>query len=343
MKNTLRMLLIGLLSIGMAACEKEKENTNGNVQSTGALVLNEGSFGVNNASISALDITSGDIDNQWFQNANNRGLGNNAQDMVLYQSKVYVTVTESNTLEAIDPATGISTQKSMGTLKPRSIAAQDGKLYISCYTPACVVRVDAASLATEDTCLLGEFHPEGIAIAQGKAFVVSAYNDSYAYDNHLYVIDLNSFSVSSTIEVGLNPNKVEKINDNKLIVTWTGNYSDVPSGCAIIDANSLTASTVNHGLTKGSVYNGKVYGYDAPYGSTTSWLVIDAEGNVSDFPFAVSVDNNPYGININPANGDIYIMDADYSAGGNVYCYKPDGTLRFKAAAAMNPSKLILL
>jgi hypothetical protein len=36
-------------------------------------------------------------------------------------------------------------------------------------------------------------------------------------------------------------------------------------------------------------------------------------------------------------------MDADYSAGGNVYCYRPDGTLRFKAPAAMNPSKVVFL
>ena len=36
-------------------------------------------------------------------------------------------------------------------------------------------------------------------------------------------------------------------------------------------------------------------------------------------------------------------MDADYSAGGNVYCYRADGTLRFKCAAAMNPSKVVFL
>ncbi len=343
MKHIIRTLFLGLLAIGMVACEDEKENTGAGVQTTGALVLNEGSYGVNNASISSLDTASGDIDNGWFQDANGRGLGNNAQDMVLYQGKVYVTVTESNTLEAIDPATGRATQKSMGTLKPRSIAAQDGKLYISCYTPACVVRVDAATLAIEDTCLLGDFHPEGIAIAQGKAFVASAYNDSYEYDNRLYVVDLASFAVSSTVEVGVNPNKVERINDNKLVVTWTGNYGDVAAGCAIVDAGSLTATPVGHGLTKGSVYNGKIYGYDAPYGGTTSWVVIDANGNVEDFPFPVTVDNNAYGININPANGDVYIMDADYSAGGNVYCYRADGTLRFKCAAAMNPSKVVFL
>lgn len=339
MKQITRILCIGLAVLGMTACEKEE--TKNSVEVTGALVLNEGSYGVNNASISALDITTGDIDNNWFSTANNRGLGNNGQDMVFYNGKVYTTVTESNTLEAIDPNTGASTQKSMGTLKPRSIAVDGGKLYISCYTPACVVRVDASSLTIEDTCMLGEFKPEGIAIAQGKAFVSGAYNDSYQYDNKVYVIDLTAFESTSTIEVGCNLDKIEKINDNKLLVAWTGNYDNIASGCAIIDANSLDVKTINHGLTKMAVYNGKAYGYHAPYGGTTTWVAINSDGTTEDFPFTVSIDNNAYGININPANGDIYIMDADYSAGGNVYCFQQDGTLRFKAEAGMNPSKVV--
>lgn len=339
MKHITRILCIGLIALGMAACEKEEKTTT--IEVTSALVLNEGSMGVNNASLSALDIETGNIDNSWFQNANNRGLGNNGQDMVYHNSKVYVTVTESNTLEAIDPKTGVSTQKSMGTLKPRSIAAENGKLYITCYTPACVVRVDANNLQIEDTCLLGEFKPEGIAIAQGKAFVAGAYNDSYEYDDKVYVVDLASFDATHTISVGLNLNEIEKINDNKLIVGWTGNYVDVSSGSAIIDATTLTATTVNHGLTKMAVYDNKVYGFDAPYGGLTTWTVINTDGSLEDFPFEVNLENGAYGININPINGDIYIMDADYSSGGNVYSFTSKGEQRFKAEAGINPSKIV--
>ena len=341
MRQITRILVFGLVVLGLASCAKEDNNT-GHVMTIGAYVLNEGDFTANNAAISALDITSGDIDNHWFENANGYGLGKQAQDMVLYNSKLYVTVTESNTLEAIDPATGRSTQKSMGTLKPRSIAAEDGKLYITCYTPTCVVRVDATTLAIEDTCMLNGYKPEGIAIANGKAFVAGAYNDSYQYDNRLYVVDLATFDTLPSITVGSNLNKVMKINDSKLIVSW-GNGSDSPNGCAIVDVNSGAVTPVNHGLTKMDVYNGKVYGYDAIYNGPVSWVIISADGSVADFPFTPAIEGNAYGININPANGDLYILDADYQATGDVLCYRQDGTLRFKSETAKFPTKVVFL
>lgn len=341
MKHFTHILFLGMAVLGMAACEKE-DNNNATVETKGALVLNEGDFTANNAAISALDITNGDIDNHWFENANNYGLGKQAQDMILYNGKVYVTVTESNTLEAIDPATGRSTQKSMGTMKPRSIAADGGKLYITCYTPACVVRVDAASLTIEDTCIIGEYKPEGIAIVNGKAYVAGAYNDSYMYDNRLHVVDLTSFDTLPSIVVGSNLNKVVKINDNKVIVSW-GNGYDSPNGCAIVDVNSNAVTPVNHGLTKMDVYNGKVYGYNAPYDGQPNWVVISADGTIEDFPFTPAITNNAYGININPATGDIYILDADYQATGDVLSYTQNGTLRFKSETAKFPSKVVFL
>lgn len=351
MKRLSRFLFIGLVAIGFTACEKEvNDNNNVTVETQGALVLNEGDFTANNAAISALDITNGDIDNHWFENANNYGLGKQAQDMILYNGKVYVTVTESNTLESIDPATGRSTRKSMGTLKPRSIAADGGKLYITCYTPASVVRVDATSLNIEDTCLLGEYVPEGIAIARGKAFVAGAYKytNYYALDTKVYVINLVTFDTLSPITVGINNQKVIKINDDKIIVNWGNGYDmpdgqSEPNGCAIIDANTHAVTPVNHGLSKMDVYNGKVYGYNAIYNGPTNWVVINPDGTIEDFPFTPEINNLAYGININPANGDFYILVADDQADGDVLSYSHNGSLRFKSETAKWPTKVIFL
>ncbi len=344
MKHT-HIIILGLLGLSLTACEKDKAtDTTGTFANAEAIVLNEGNFGSNDASLSALDITHSAIENSWFEKANGRGLGNQAQDIVRYNGKLYVTVTESNTLEAIDPATGAAIQKSMGSLKPRHIATDGGKLYISCYNPPCVVRVDAATLAIEDTCILGAFKPEGIAIAQGKAFVASAYNDSYQYDNKVYVVPLAEFpdTAKNTVTVGTNNNKVEKINDSKVILSYVGNYGDIPSGAAIIDAATLAVTPVGHGLTKMTVYNGKVYGYDAPYGGTPSWVVINADGTVEDFPFAVPLAS-PYALAVNPANGDFIITEADYGISGDIHCFRPDGTLRFKLEAGTYPGKVVFL
>lgn len=348
MKYLTRILCFGLVALTFVACEKE-DNSNGNVETPGALVLNEGDFTKNNAAISALDINNGDIDNHWFENINGL-LGKQAQDMIYYNSKIYVTVTESCTIESIDPLSGRSTRKSMGTLKPRSIAADGGKLYITCYTPASVVRVDATTLDIEDTCLLGDYVPEGIAIAHGKAFVAGAYNytNYYDLDTKAYVIDLDTFQPLPPITVGINNQRIAKINDDKLIICW-GNGYDIPEGqsepdgCAIIDANTHAVTPVNHGLSKMDVYNGKVYGYDALTNGPLTWVVINADGTVEDFPFTPTVAHLAYGISINPANGDFYILDADYEANGDVLSFSHDGTLRFKAQTAKFPSKIIFL
>ena len=345
MKHLNRIILASVAILLFAACEKDKVTPTDNDSSeTFALVLNEGNMSANNASVSRLNTSTGTIDNQWFETVNHRGLGDQAQDMIAYGSKVYITVTESNSLEVLNPATGASQRVNMGDRKPRSMAADGGKIYITCYNPCSVVRVDTASLAIEATCTLGQFYPEGIAIAQGKAFVASSYKGS-DYDDKLYVIDLTTFANPNTVTVGMNLSAVKKINDNKVIVCWIGNYGDIGSGSAIIDATTLDITLTGEALQKLDVYNGKAYGYsveyDASWNETNVWKVINADGTTEAFPFTVSLDANAYGININPSNGDIYLTSSDYTTNGDVYCFSPTGTRRFKVEAGALPSKVL--
>lgn len=345
MKHLNRIILASMAILLFAACEKDKVTPTDNDSSeTFALVLNEGNMSANNASVSRLNTSTGTIDNQWFETVNHRGLGDQAQDMIAYGSKVYITVTESNSLEVLNPATGASQRVNMGDRKPRSMAADGGKIYITCYNPCSVVRVDTASLAIEATCTLGQFYPEGIAIAQGKAFVASSYKGS-DYDDKLYVIDLTTFANPNTVTVGMNLSAVKKINDNKVIVCWIGNYGDIGSGSAIIDATTLDITLTGEALQKLDVYNGKAYGYsveyDASWNETNVWKVINADGTTEAFPFTVSLDANAYGININPSNGDIYLTTSDYTTNGDVYCFSPTGTRRFKVEAGALPSKVL--
>lgn len=351
MKKYYSILFIGLLAAALWSCEKEEVKNDTPVHSPKVLVLNEGNMGSNNASLSAIDIDNAVIDNGWFQSANNRKLGDQAQDMIIYGSKVYVTVTESNTLEIIDPATGVSTQKSMGTLKPRNIAAHGGNLYITCYNPPCVVCIDTATLTILDTCLLRDYCPEGIAIAQSKAFVAGAYHKSNynLLDNRVYVIDLATFDTLPSIKAGSNNNRIEKFDESAILVSHGNGTAASPNGSFIVNTITMDVTTVNCGFTKMAAYNGKIYGFDAPYGGAPTFTVANPDGSTEAFPFQPALEGleqseNPYGIQINPANGDIYIStDGAYRVPGDVYCYRPDGTLRFKLEAGMFPSKVVFL
>lgn len=340
-----------------AACEKDNNSSDGNEidVTTGAtkiLVLNEGSWGSNNAAISALDPKHREIEVDWFASANGRGLGDVAQDLLSYGSKVYATVTFSNSLEVINPQTGLSTRVDLGNHRPRYIAADGGKLYITCYNPCSVIRLDTATLSIEATCPLGTFQPEGIAVANGKAFVASSnISDNagnYSYDDKLYIIDLATFANPSSITVGSNPQLVMNLTDGKLIVNYWGNYNDQPAGTAIVDVNTLSVTQTGQPLTSLSVYNGKAYGYsttyDASYNQTINYAVINANGAIEAFPFTPNLDENPYGLSIDPFNGYFYLFtDGNYTANGSVLCFSPTGEKCFAREASMLPKKAVFL
>lgn len=75
-----------------------------------AYVLNEGNWGQNEASLSRVDMTTGSITNNVFSTANGRGLGDVAQDLVVYGTKAYITVSFSNTVEIVDISDNTSRQ-----------------------------------------------------------------------------------------------------------------------------------------------------------------------------------------------------------------------------------------
>jgi DNA-binding beta-propeller fold protein YncE len=52
--------------------------------------------------------------------------------------------------------------------------------------------------------------------------------------------------------------------------------------------------------------------------------------------------SNPYGIAVNPDNGDIFIADAPYTGPGKVWCFTKDLTLRWSAVAGMLPAHMVL-
>ena len=52
----------------------------------------------------------------------------------------------------------------------------------------------------------------------------------------------------------------------------------------------------------------------------------------------------PYGIAVNPENGDVYLTDAyQYTTNGDVYCFGSNGQKKFQFEAGINPNSIIFL
>ncbi|MBR1799129.1 MAG: YncE family protein [Bacteroidales bacterium] len=356
MKKVLRMVaLLSLAACAVACSEDEKtpEKTpqgGDEQQNIYAVVLNQGMQGANNATISVLTDNNGTIVNDWFSSKNSRGMGDVAQDAVEYGSKVYVTVSESNTIEVIDRVKGTSTQISMGDRYPRYIAAHGSKIYVSCYTPHSVVRIDTTTLAIEGACNLGDFNPEGLAVANDKLFVASSNisdeNYNYTYDDKVFEISLTSFSVTDTLTVGSNPQNVLALDANRVVVNYWGNYSDMPAGTAVINATDNSVTQLTKALNNMTVIDGDVYGYEIAYAADWSTVAnyakIDGTTLSASEILSTANINNPYCIAVDPATHDIYVAtNGDYSANGDIYCFTNAGAERWHVEAGMLPSKIL--
>ena len=346
------LILFAAALFCLAACDPTPDPENNTTAQT--FVLNEGNWGGNDAEISVLNADSGTISNNYFSINNGRGLGDVAQDLARYGSHLYAVVSYSNTVEVVDPATGKSIKQiSLPGKTPRHIAFHNGKAYVSCYDKT-IVRIDTASLSVEAECPLSTMQAEELCITDNRIFVCSAWqyaeNGSVEYDNKVSVVDLNSFKEISSITVGANPGKIRVLNTGNLIVNCDGNYTDDFGGLYLVNIANLTAQRKADALAQFDIYNGDIYGYstsyDANWNATYRFVKISTD-NFAQTPILQGAEHQfsstyyPYGINIDPANGNIFLLAAAYGAQGDVIKYSPSGTRLWKAEAGFFPSKVI--
>ncbi|MBP5677765.1 MAG: hypothetical protein J6W88_04640 [Bacteroidales bacterium] len=228
---------------------------------------------------------------------------------------------------------------------PRYLAAADGKVYVSCYSPTSVLRIDTATSKVEAVCRLGHYNPEGMVIEGGRLFVVSSWIadevGNPVYDDKVYVVDLATFAVETTVTVGLNPQRILSLGDGRLIVNYNGDYNDVAAGSAIIDANSLTVTQTGIEMTSMCVADGMVYGYNAPYGSGVMEFFSYDPSNGQQQPIlgGATISGNPYSISM--IDGDIYVTTATYNANGDVYRFAGTGSQLWRSEAGVYASKVV--
>ena len=104
----------------------------------GVYFMNSGKWQSNNATLDYYDPNTKELKTKVFASVNGRGLGDTANDIMVYGSKMYIAVSESNTIEITD-----ITAKSLKTIapkddsgqpqSPRYLAAYEGKVYVTLF------------------------------------------------------------------------------------------------------------------------------------------------------------------------------------------------------------------
>ena len=90
-------------------------------------VLNSGDWKSNNSSLTRY---GGSVTQFCFESINGRGLGNTANDIIVYGSKMYVAVAGESTIEVAD-TDAKSIRQIKCDVQPRYLAASGGKVYVS--------------------------------------------------------------------------------------------------------------------------------------------------------------------------------------------------------------------
>lgn len=365
MKNS-TLIVLGIILLHLfSACELI--NQGGNEQDEWPqsdyplYVLCEGLFNLNNGTLAYWN-GQDEPQKDWFRQKNGRGLGDTPNDIKAYGNKLYLVVNVSSQVEVVDAKSGKSLkqiplftedggEKENGRARqPRYIAFHQDKAYISCYDGT-VARLDTASLCIDGNLKVGR-HPEGLAVAKGKLYVANSGGlDNPNYDKTLSVIDLESFTEIKRIEVAINPYKVYADSQGDIYVNSRGDYNAEDYLLQRIDTDADTLAETFHDLQvlNFTIQGNTAYLYDFDFSSKYSKIfVMDMEKDEiirENFITDGSIINTPYGLSLNPFNGDVFIADAyDYLQTGDILCFSPEGELKYRLKdIGLNPNAVVVV
>lgn len=347
--------LCACLAMPFVSCDNDDVPTPVTPQekTTGVYILNAGKFNSNNATLDFYDPETKELTPKVFSSVNGRGLGDTANDMLIYGSKMYIAVSTSATIEVTD-LSGKSLQvikpvDEAGTpQQPRTFAAYKGNVYVTLFDGhlACI---DTTTLNITQKVPVGP-NPEGVCEANGKLYVANSGGYNAVADSTLSVIDAASFTVlDEVVKVAVNPGSLMKDSDGDVYIVSQGNYSTIPACLQRMDAKTGKVSVlVSDGQLKANICNDKLYLISSEYGEKTNWLpantkylVYDAktEQKVSDsFITDGTKVENPSFVSIDPATNTLYLMAGGYVNTGDVYIFSPEGKLVNKVGVSgINP------
>lgn len=324
-----------------------------NTKFDGIFVLNSGKQGSNNASISFFDFNSVQTSYKVFQNKNGKALGDVGQDMLVYGSKMYISVYASNVIYVTDKA-----GKIVGEIKPtnngqpqspRNMTGYEGKVYATLYD-GYLAQIDTTELKIEKQVKVGR-NPESVKAANSKLYVANSggmdYNTAIGYDKTVSVVDVATFTEKKQIPVVINPVILSAPNSNgDIYLISNGNYKEIPNTLQKINTTTDVATTLTDiNGTWMSMNQDKLYlvysQYDANWNQQISYLVYDtkAEKLVTDkFITDGTVVDKPYSISTDPVKNYVYISTSDYKTNGSMFIFTAEGKLVSKFdTGGLNP------
>lgn len=353
--NASLFIALAVSVLGISSCAKDNKILPGEPLSavTGVYILNEGSYGVDNAELSYFDLEDKVMQNNVFTTTNpTKKLGNGGNDMGVYGSKLYVAVNGSNKIEILDADNGESL-KTIDIKEPSYVAFHGKHAFVTSYTNQVFV-IDTASMAIVKEIKVGKT-PEQMAVSGNRIFVTnSGWKDgAYGgeYDKTVSVIDAISLTKIEDIEVDLNVDQVFADAKGFVYVMNSAIYGPDwvtvvnPSRFYVINASSLKVEkSFDFAGSSMAINDNTAYLISSTYvAGKTSFL----EVNLSTFKVTVKDDQlkgiqSPYALAVDPDSGDLWIGDAmGYSDNGKAFRFKKNVDEPERYSVGVAPRKIV--
>lgn len=338
---------------------------------SGLYLLNEGNMGSNKCTLDFVDFEQGQYARNLYAERNPnvvKELGDVGNDIEIYGSKMYAVINCSHKVEVLDARTC----KRLGQVdipNCRYVAFDGGYAYVSAYVGpvgidpnaqlGAVFQVDTATLEITAEVTVG-YQPDELVVQDGLIYVANS--GGYRKPNYDYtvsVIDIATMTQIRKIPVGINLHRVRADRYGKLWVSSRGDYKSVPSRLFVLEKDKRTGrmevnDTLDIPCSEMEICGDSLYLYsvawsDASQENSVTYGIVDVRTGevVSDNFIKDGTEADieiPYGLKVNPENGDIYVTDAkNYVSSGNLLCYSRDGKLKWKVRTGDIPAHMAFL
>lgn len=334
----------------------------------GFYLLNEGNMNSNKATLDYYNFRTGRYTRNVFAFANPnvpKEMGDVGNDLGIYGSKLYAVINCSNKIDVMDK----NTVKKIGQIdipNCRYIKFYGGYAYVTSYAGPVelspeytqrgyVAKIDTATLQVVDKCLVG-FQPDELDIVNGKIYVANSGGYMVPnYENTVSVIDIDTFTEDSRIEIAINLQCCKADSRGMLWLSSRGDYYDNQSRLYVYDtrhqrlAKTLDLRVSNMWLDGDSLYvigaqfSYVTMNYETTYAIINTLTMEQVSSKfITDGTDATIV--MPYGIAVNPITKDIYVTDASsYVDAGRLYCFSSDGIKKWDVRTGDIPAHFVFL
>ena len=339
-------ILIPIILLVMPGCDDDTITIN----STGeVIVINEGNFTDSDGSLSTIDVGTGQVINNAFNNVNGRPIGGIVQNVVLFDGQLFILTNTADKLEAINA----TTLESIGTIStglasPFSFAANGNKGYVSnwgvfnlntfLYEESFIAVIDLSSFEIIKKVVL-DVQPQHL-LAVGSVILIAKVGGST-----VSVLSTDTDVIIRDITVPQRPdNMVSDGNGNIWVICSSGYLVKLDPSLTFVETEipNVPVNGFNENIaidhTGSNIYILAITGFMP---STGAIFRISLNEN-QVFPSPLPALDNIYGLGIDPFDGTIYLGDNNaFQGNGTVITYDATGNLQGTFAVGRAPSGFV--